>query len=1122
RFVNRFYPAIAGQAFNGFNRLDEVLGDWISNHLDLSGAATAWGLTISGATLGILGLFATFEFNVSCLSGLAYPDIRDGFTSELSRDSRSLVGLMLSDMSKADELAINYPDRINIESYNSLKNSILFTNPTGLLNSLWNEYKSLGTKIYNEVGPLTPDGLQPGKWYYEWSPWHKQSMAWGVLSSLNNSIPDIYTSNQNVAVYDAYFQVNDTRITGPQNSQVFQSNPVVKTKIELYNTSNVPSESITLKVKRDHNSTDYSLDPLKTSTTFSIDQDPLLYNTTDRKKIELTVPSVSLTELTNYRGYYMEAVKNSNNKAMFTSSFEQYQERLDLTPNYARLYGSYDQGKWPVSLGLIRSVATVNLNAAQFPEGGGSGGNYLINGIQSTTFSGYVDDYITIQSLPPQNHTFWKWSDENFDNPRTVRIANTNTNLFAIYKKIQTSNQIDAYSNNSQRKFVSNYYGVRFSVYTSLEKVWIEYSTNNGQSWHIGNKGRPLFNGSPAKNPTIEFYNISGTSSTIYVAAQINNNGESEIAVSVLPWSQGYPEYFWETALWILPSDIENCPYLTTNFQPVIGLLGAEWIMIAFQRDGTFIWVEVGQLLWNYSIDWNYQYYFIDSYPYTLSNLTICSTKPPLDGSQGEMYSCWLAYEERLNSDNCRIRVAKVDLSFSNPIAGDYQVQYSNQTTISDGSGSTLNTNPSISTANGHPIVSWTGAFLNVAEKRLAKETAASLWQKRVIVRRGDINSTNWGSFQKTGTDVYFTNNNSAVVPNNEYSVITWDEGSSHITKWFKRINSSYGSNHLLSHSGIQTQVSNGVSFQDMSAMVFNTGSVPFFFTKTSTDFSLLEIDKNPRLEKVAENDTIVTFGRSGTASINAIEFVFETGDILVGDSIIKFLEISDTLIYSSPSELNAHTRTENFVLTPETQFYFTNIYSAIQKSNPDTSLKSTDAVNFKVELVKANTNQVVGTFDNVTYSKNNLEKYASIDYEVDCFGITPGDYYLRLVTNVNGNANYTLANIISDNTTLAKKNFNKVNFTGSEIPTTYELTQNFPNPFNPSTKIRYQIAQDDIVTLKIYDILGAEVATLVNEEKLAGKYEVNFNASSLASGVYIYRIKSGDFVSSKKMILLK
>ncbi|MDP2363169.1 MAG: T9SS type A sorting domain-containing protein [Ignavibacteria bacterium] len=305
--------------------------------------------------------------------------------------------------------------------------------------------------------------------------------------------------------------------------------------------------------------------------------------------------------------------------------------------------------------------------------------------------------------------------------------------------------------------------------------------------------------------------------------------------------------------------------------------------------------------------------------------------------------------------------------------------------------------------------------------------------------------------------------------------------------------------------------------------MVFKgTGTPPYLINKNTTDFSANCIFTEQALSKITENDTIVTFGRSGVTSINDIEFIFEIGDIVVGDSIIKFIEVPDTLAYNSANELNQHTRTNNFTLTPATNFYFSNIYHVVQKSNQDTALTATDAVNFKAELVNALTDQVVGTFDNITYNQNNLEKYANIDYEVDCSGITAGEYYLRLITNVNGNANYALANIFNDNTVLAKKNYNKVNFKGSEIPTTYDLAQNFPNPLNPSTTIRYQIPQDEIVTLKIYDILGSEVAKLVNEEKVAGKYEVNINASALASGVYIYKIQAGSFINSKKMILLK
>jgi len=92
----------------------------------------------------------------------------------------------------------------------------------------------------------------------------------------------------------------------------------------------------------------------------------------------------------------------------------------------------------------------------------------------------------------------------------------------------------------------------------------------------------------------------------------------------------------------------------------------------------------------------------------------------------------------------------------------------------------------------------------------------------------------------------------------------------------------------------------------------------------------------------------------------------------------------------------------------------------------------------------------------------------------------------------------------------------------GSNLPLTYALEQNYPNPFNPVTAINYQLPADASVTVKIYNILGHEVATLVNGQVKAGYHTVNFNGSSLASGQYFYRIQTGDFNSVKKMLLLK
>ena len=89
-------------------------------------------------------------------------------------------------------------------------------------------------------------------------------------------------------------------------------------------------------------------------------------------------------------------------------------------------------------------------------------------------------------------------------------------------------------------------------------------------------------------------------------------------------------------------------------------------------------------------------------------------------------------------------------------------------------------------------------------------------------------------------------------------------------------------------------------------------------------------------------------------------------------------------------------------------------------------------------------------------------------------------------------------------------------------LPLTFNLEQNYPNPFNPSTTIKYSIPKQSYVTLKLYDILGREVATLVNAEKPAGNYLVEFNAANLPSGVYFYRIQAGSFNQVRKMLLLK
>jgi hypothetical protein len=96
------------------------------------------------------------------------------------------------------------------------------------------------------------------------------------------------------------------------------------------------------------------------------------------------------------------------------------------------------------------------------------------------------------------------------------------------------------------------------------------------------------------------------------------------------------------------------------------------------------------------------------------------------------------------------------------------------------------------------------------------------------------------------------------------------------------------------------------------------------------------------------------------------------------------------------------------------------------------------------------------------------------------------------------------------------------VNPKGEVVPQNYSLSQNYPNPFNPSTKIEFTLPKDEFVTIKVYDILGKESEVLLSKDMKKGSFVIDFNASRLSSGVYFYKITSGDFTDVKKMILMK
>jgi Secretion system C-terminal sorting domain len=201
-------------------------------------------------------------------------------------------------------------------------------------------------------------------------------------------------------------------------------------------------------------------------------------------------------------------------------------------------------------------------------------------------------------------------------------------------------------------------------------------------------------------------------------------------------------------------------------------------------------------------------------------------------------------------------------------------------------------------------------------------------------------------------------------------------------------------------------------------------------------------------------------------------------------------------------------------------------VYSfTTELENPALTWPGTDAIT-DTTIIRFNWNIVIGA-NFYKIEVNSLRDFSG-DVKADSTltdtklalykGLGADSTYYWRVTAFNNAGNQSVASVDSFKTSIA---------TGIEdltntIPSVYKIYQNYPNPFNPTTTIKYSVPNSSFVTIKVYDILGRMVKSLVNEQKVAGNYSVQFNGSNFASGIYFYRMQAGDFVQTKKLILMK
>ncbi|MBK7446832.1 MAG: T9SS type A sorting domain-containing protein [Ignavibacteria bacterium] len=215
----------------------------------------------------------------------------------------------------------------------------------------------------------------------------------------------------------------------------------------------------------------------------------------------------------------------------------------------------------------------------------------------------------------------------------------------------------------------------------------------------------------------------------------------------------------------------------------------------------------------------------------------------------------------------------------------------------------------------------------------------------------------------------------------------------------------------------------------------------------------------------------------------------------------------------------------------------FTKIFAYVGTTNTDISTQGTYVVDFNtalpVELASftatTNRNAVSLNWSTATETNNagfDVERKAATATEWTKVGNVAGNGTTSEVRNYTftdrantGTYNYRLKQLdVNGNF----EYFNLSNEIEVGVPNSFDMSQNYPNPFNPSTKINYDLPVDGNVSIVLYDLTGRQVASIVNEVKTAGYYTVSFNASNLASGMYFYRISASNFVSTKKMVLVK
>ncbi|MCK6613733.1 MAG: T9SS type A sorting domain-containing protein [Ignavibacteriaceae bacterium] len=498
------------------------------------------------------------------------------------------------------------------------------------------------------------------------------------------------------------------------------------------------------------------------------------------------------------------------------------------------------------------------------------------------------------------------------------------------------------------------------------------------------------------------------------------------------------------------------------------------------------------------------------------TDLNYIPVSPAIHANKASPEYYALAWQENTSATASRI------CSYNILPGSGNEVNFSNYRIPSAGKGYALNYSPSIISVNGASSrLTWAGKrSVYIDEKDLGDNPSEEQFEIRTLFADPDNTSQGWAF----GNDIHSPTITSSInTSTNTVSayVIVWSENEGASVKC---INSTLNQANIktMGITGKDVQVNNGFGTgsgslsgtNSMYGKSFQNSTVPYSFAQSASIQSL-------GLNK--EQSIAIGSAREGVVWKDSVEFYFSIGDIERDGEQVDFIEIPDTAQFSSLANFNAYLLSEPFTINNTSLFQYSVLYGVSDSVTASAVLSTDGYVKYKVELFENQTGQILGTFDAVTFNQFSAGNYNNISYSVNTEGIGNKTVRLRLVMEDNISASYTVTQKYSERNDLLKGKDAKLTLNQTMTVTEYSLSPNYPNPFNPVTEIEFALPEQSDISLKVFDILGKEVATLASGSYLAGRYTVPFDGTSHASGVYIYKLSYGKGQSiTRKMTLLK